>query len=189
MSFILRPRNIPKPELASLVTATAVTVGVKRSTGLSTKIRWPNDIMAGEKKLAGVIAEAQFTKQELVSIVVGVGMNCNTPVAHSKETGGEATSLIEELGKPFEIFDLEHSILDSFSSLYQLWQGGEDMIPLWKENVGTLGKTVAVKMKTDETAFSSQAVDIDSEGGLILLLGGETKVVRPEDVEWLREEA
>jgi BirA family transcriptional regulator, biotin operon repressor / biotin---[acetyl-CoA-carboxylase] ligase len=189
MSLILRPRNVPKPELVSLVAAVAVMEGVKRSTGLSTKIRWPNDIMAGDRKLAGAIAEAQFTRQELVSVVVGVGLNCNAPVADLEETGGGATSLLEELGKSFEISDLKHSILDCFSALYQRWQGGEDMIPLWKESVETVGKTVAVKMKTDETAFSSQAVGVDAEGGLILFEDGKTKVVRAEDVEWLREEA
>ncbi len=189
ISFILRPRNIPKPELVSLVTAIAVVKGVRHSTGLSTKIRWPNDIMAGPKKLGGVIAEAQFNKQELVNIVVGVGLNCNTPMEGSEVAGGQATSLIEELGRPFEISDLKHSVLDSFSELYSRWQAGEDMLPLWKEHVGTVGKSVTVKLKTDETAFSFQVVGLDSDGGLIVIREGETKVLDAEDVEWLRENA
>ncbi len=187
MSFILRPRNISKPELASLVGAFAVVQGVKRATNLSTKIRWPNDIMAGQRKLAGVIAEAQFTKQELVHVIVGVGLNCNAPMAGSEAAGLGATSLIEELGKPFEISDMKHSVLDSFAELYTLWQAGEDMVPLWKEHVGTVGKNVTVKMETDETPFSSKAVGVDSDGGLIVFQDGETKVLHAEDVEWLRE--
>jgi BirA family biotin operon repressor/biotin-[acetyl-CoA-carboxylase] ligase len=188
MSMILRPVNIPNPELISLVAAVAVVQGIKRSTGLSTAIRWPNDIMVGQKKLAGVIAEAQFTKKELDSVVVGVGLNCNTPVADAESTGGGATSLVEELGKEFEIADLKHSILDSLSDLYQRWQAGEPMLPVWKENVGTVGKTVAVKMKTEETAFSYQAVGIDPDGGLVLFREGESKVIHAEDLDWLREE-
>ncbi len=189
MSFILRPRNIPKPELVSLVTAVAVVQGVKHSTGLSTKIRWPNDIMAGQKKLAGVIAEAQFTKQQLFNMVVGVGLNCNTPMGGSEAAGGRATSLIEELGRPFEISDLKHSVLDSFSELYSRWQAGEEMLPLWKEQVDTVGKSVTVKLKTGETAFSFEAVGLDSDGGLIVIKDSETKVLHAEDVEWLKENA
>jgi BirA family biotin operon repressor/biotin-[acetyl-CoA-carboxylase] ligase len=189
MSFILRPVNIPNPELISLVTSVAVVQGVRESTGLSTRIRWPNDIMAGQKKLAGVIAEAQFTKKEVVGVVVGVGLNVNVPVGNIESTGGGATSMVEELKKEFEIADLKHSILDSFSGLYQRWQAGEPMLPLWKEHVGTVGKTVAVKMKTDETAFSYQAVGIDPEGGLILFRDGETRVIHAEDLDWLREES
>jgi BirA family biotin operon repressor/biotin-[acetyl-CoA-carboxylase] ligase len=188
MSFILRPLNIPNPELISLVTSVAVVQGVKNSTGLSTRIRWPNDIMAGNKKLAGVIAEAQFTKKQLDSVVVGVGLNCNTPVAAEESTGGGATSLVEELGNEFEIADLKHSILDSFSDLYQRWQAGEAMLPLWKEHIGTVGKTVAVKMKTEGTAFSFQAVGVDPDGGLVLFREGESKVIHAEDLDWLREE-
>jgi BirA family transcriptional regulator, biotin operon repressor / biotin---[acetyl-CoA-carboxylase] ligase len=188
MSFILRPPRLPKPELVSLVTAAAVVQGTNQSTGLTTKIRWPNDIMVGQKKLAGVIADAQFTRQELDHVVVGVGINCNSPMADSEATGGGATSLVEELGKPLEVSELKHSILDSFSKLYQRWKSGENMFPIWKEHVRSLGKTVAVKLKTDETAFSFHAVGIDAEGGLILFRDGETTILRAGDLDWLREE-
>ena len=188
MSFILRPKNLTRPEIVSLVGTLGVVEGVLGATGLSTKIRWPNDVMVGRKKLAGVIAEAQFNRQELAYIVVGVGLNCNTPVADAQSTGSGATSLIEELGKSFEISDFRHSILGSFSGLYHRWQAGEDMLPLWKEHVGTIGKTVEVKMKTSENAVSFQAVGVDPEGALILFKDGETTLLHAEDLEWLRED-
>ncbi len=189
MSFILRPANISKPELVTLVTAVAVVDGIKHATGLNTAIRWPNDIMAKGKKLAGVIAEAQADKQEITQVVIGVGVNCNANVSASEELGNEATSLAEELDKHTEVSELKNSILDSFSCLYDRWRAGEDMMPLWKGHVVTLGKSVSIKLKTHETAFSYQAVGIDPEGSLMVTKDGKQTVVRAEDLEWLREQA
>jgi len=189
MSFVLRPGGISKPELITLVSAVAVVDGIKNATGLDTTIRWPNDIMARGKKLAGVIAEAQSYKQEIIQVVVGVGVNCNAPVSDAEELGKEATSLTEELGRHLEISELRHSILDSFSHLYDRWRAGEDMMPLWKGHVATLSKPVSIKLKTEETAFSYRAVGIDSEGNLMVAKDGKQTVVRAEDLEWLREQA
>lgn len=188
MSFILRPAGIPKPELIALVTAVAVVDGIKHATGLNTVIRWPNDIMAEGKKLAGVIAEAQADKQAITEVVVGVGVNCNANVSNEERLGNEATSLTEELEKQTEISALKNSILDSFSYLYERWRVGEDMMALWKGYVATLGKSVSIKLKTDETAFPCQAVGIDPEGSLVVTKEGKQTVVRAENLEWLREQ-
>jgi BirA family biotin operon repressor/biotin-[acetyl-CoA-carboxylase] ligase len=189
MSFVLRPGGISKPEVITLVTAVAVVDGIKHTTGLETAIRWPNDIMAGGKKLAGVIAEAQSYKQEITQVVVGVGVNCNASVSDAGGLGKEATSLAVEVGKRFELSELKDSILGSFSQLYDRWRAGEDMIPLWKGHVATLTKHVSIKLKTEETAFSFQAVGIDSEGNLMVDNDDKQTTVRAEDLEWLREQA
>ena len=185
MSFILRPPPISKPETVTLVAAAAVAEGIDQATGLAAGIRWPNDVMVKGKKIAGVIAEAQTFKQEVTQIVVGIGVNCNAP-ARTK-LGQEATSVLEETGNAVEISELKHSILDAFSRLYERWQEGEDILPLWKGRIATVGKTVRVKLKTTETPFSADAKGLDGEGGLILEATGETRVVRAEDIEWLKE--
>jgi BirA family biotin operon repressor/biotin-[acetyl-CoA-carboxylase] ligase len=189
MSFVLRPGGISKPELITLVAAVAVVDGIKQATGLDTRIRWPNDIMIGGKKLAGVIAEAQSNEQEIVQVVVGVGVNCNAPAPDLEGPVKEATSLVEELRRNFEVSELRLSILNSFAHLYDRWRAGEDMMPLWAGRVATLGKHVSIKLKTDETAFSYQASGIDSNGNLIAEKNGKRKVVHAEDLEWLREQA
>jgi BirA family transcriptional regulator, biotin operon repressor / biotin---[acetyl-CoA-carboxylase] ligase len=187
MSFILRPCNLHHPELITLFSSLAVVQGVKRATGLSTKIRWPNDIMVGPKKLGGVIAEAQSSKQEITQVVVGIGVNCNAPFTSSSVPGTEATSLAQELGKEFEISKVRHAVLDSFSALYTRWKANENLLTLWVENVSTIGMSVKAKMKTGETLFSYDAVGVDSDGGLVVTDGKAKKTLRAEDVEWLRE--
>jgi BirA family biotin operon repressor/biotin-[acetyl-CoA-carboxylase] ligase len=189
MSFVLRPGSISRPELTTLIAAVAVVNGIKHAANLDTAIRWPNDVMVRGKKLAGVIAEAQSYKKEIIQVIVGVGVNCNTPVLNAEGLGKEATSLVEELGRHLGISELKHSILDSFSQLYDRWRAGEDMMPLWKGHVATLTKPVSIKLKTDETAFSYQGVGIDSEGNLIVARDSKQTVVHAEDLEWLREQA
>jgi BirA family biotin operon repressor/biotin-[acetyl-CoA-carboxylase] ligase len=187
MSFILRTGNIEQPELVSLFAALAVVQGIRHVAGLTARIRWPNDIMVDKKKLGGVIAEAQSYRHEITQVVVGIGVNCNASVSKSQPAGTEATSLAEELGKEFEVAGLRHSVLDAFSKLYERWKAGEDLVPLWVENVGTVGKVITVKMKTDETPFSYKAVGVASDGGLMVAQGATKVVLRAEDVEWLRE--
>jgi len=188
MSFVLRPGRISRPELVTLVSAVAVVRGVNLATGLEPKIRWPNDVMVNGKKLAGVIAEAQSYRQELTQIIVGVGVNCNAQLSHLEGLKGEATSVSEELGMHEEISALKHSVLDSFSQLYDEWKAGEDMARIWIDHVGTLGKQVSIKLKTEETPFSCTAKNIDENGGLMVSRGHETAVVQAEELEWLREQ-
>jgi len=187
MSFILRPGNIPRPELATLVSAVAVARGIKETTGLVPTIRWPNDVMVGGRKIAGVIAEAQSFKQELTQIIVGVGVNCNSPVSNIGELRGEATSVMEELGRHEEISALKHSVLDSFSQLYDGWKEGQDVARAWRSLVGTLGKHIWVKLKTEETAFSCLAKEIRGDGTLIVGRDQGEIAITAEDLEWLRE--
>lgn len=189
MSFILRPKGIPRPEFIALVSAVSVVESINQTAGLATAIRWPNDVMARGRKVAGVIAEAQSSRNEITQVVVGVGVNCNARLSDSQGLGQEATSIAEEVGKQVELSTLRCSILDSFSQLCSRLKGGEDMVPLWIEHVATLGKTVAIKLKTIETPFSCLARGIDSEGGLIAVMDGKTYLFHAEDLEWLREQA
>jgi biotin-(acetyl-CoA carboxylase) ligase len=63
------------------------------------------------------------------------------------------------------------------------------MIPMWKAHVATLGKSVSIKLKTEENPFSYSVRGVDSEGNLIVARDGQTRVLRVEDLEWLRVQA
>lgn len=188
MSFVLRPGAIRRPELVTLVAALAVTEGIKRATSLAPTIRWPNDVMLNGKKLAGVNAEAQSFRGEVTQMVVGIGVDCNTPAPELKPLEGEATSIAQELGRRVEISEVKHAILDAFSFLYEQWKQGRDLSGIWREKVATIGNLVLVKLKTEEDPFSGVAREVDRDGNLSVARGGETETVRPEDLEWLREQ-
>ena len=187
MSFILRPDKIAQPESIPLVSALAVVQGVSASTGLKPRIRWPNDIMMGFRKLGGVVADAQSYHDRITQVVVGIGVNCNATISGLEPGSGEATSLLEELDHPVEISEVKNSTLGAFAALYERLRVDEDLTPLWTENVGTLGKSVTLKLRADKEPFPCQVADITSDGGLIVMRDHAGTVVYAEDVEWLRE--
>jgi BirA family transcriptional regulator, biotin operon repressor / biotin---[acetyl-CoA-carboxylase] ligase len=186
MSFVLRPVGLSRPELATLVAAVSVAEGIRQMAGLDATIRWPNDVMLRGKKVSGIIAEAQSQKKEVNQIIIGIGVNCNAQVRDAATIN--ATSLAEELGRRIEVSEVRHLVLGSFSLLYERWLGGEDPLPSWKARISTAGKHVLVKLKTDETPFPCDAKDVDADGNLVVYSEDKSRTVRPEDLEWLREQ-
>ena len=187
MSFILRPGKVRRPEALPLVVALAAVNGINSLTGLTARIRWPNDVMVGNKKLGGVIAAAEAYRHEVTLVLVGVGVNCNAPISGLGSPGEEATSIAEELGGAVEIPKVRGSILGAFSRLYEHVKAGDDLVPLWKESLETVGKSVMIKMRTNETPFSYDAVGITPDGGLVVSRSDARSTVYPEEIEWLRE--
>lgn len=188
MSFILRPDNLSRPELVTLVSAIAVAQGITRTTGLAPAIRWPNDVMVNGRKIAGTIAEAESRGLGITQIIVGVGVNCNARVSGALGLREDATSLREELGFKVDVSRLSHAILGSFSEIYGTWRPGEDTLSIWRKQIATVGKQVSIKLKTSEEPVSYKAVDIDPDGNLMVQRYGTAATIHPEDLEWLREE-
>ena len=187
MSVVLRPGNILRPELAALVSAVAVVRGVEKATALRPVIRWPNDVLVRGKKLAGVIAEAQSYGHNIASVVIGIGVNCNAKVS-GVGAGTEATSTSEVSGRREEIPAIRNAILDSLSELYEDWKRGVDVARQWHESIGTIGKQVLVRLKTEGSPFSCVARAVDQQGNLVVERDLASVVIRSEDLEWLREE-
>jgi BirA family transcriptional regulator, biotin operon repressor / biotin---[acetyl-CoA-carboxylase] ligase len=78
MSIVLRPPILPSlaPQL-SLVAAVAVVDALGR-TGVTATIRWPNDVMVGDRKICGILPEALTTREgTLEHVILGIGLNVN----------------------------------------------------------------------------------------------------------------
>lgn len=71
-SVLLRPAGVPPTRLGwlPLLTGVAVAAAVRAETGVPASLKWPNDVLVGERKLAGILAEAHSD-----AVVVGVGLN------------------------------------------------------------------------------------------------------------------
>jgi len=135
--------------------------------------------------LAGVIVEAQAKSGALNYAVVGIGINCNAPLRSDMELG--ATSLSEELGSQVDVAEVRKSVLDLFSTNYQGWRAGGSPLPRWRELVGTLGRDVSIRLKTEENEFSCRAIDIRKDWSLVVQVDGKRRVIEPETLERLVE--
>lgn len=106
------------PEL-SIVAGEATGEAIARSTGLEPRIKLPNDVLLGDRKVAGILAEAREGR-----VVLGIGINVNVPEEDlPTELETLATSLLAELGRPVDRAELLVTLLAALERRYDDWVG------------------------------------------------------------------
>ena len=121
VSVLLRPSIEPArlPEL-SLVAGGAVAEAIAEVTGIDPAIKFPNDVLIGGRKVAGILAESSQGR-----VVLGIGVNANqTEEQLPTETETEPTSLRLELGEPVDRTQLVVAILARLETAYDAWIRG-----------------------------------------------------------------
>ena len=132
--------------------------------GLQFSLKWPNDVLAGRRKLAGILLEAEMVSGGL-AVVVGIGTNV---VAAPEGTPTPATSL-RALGIDAGAEDLFAALSDGWAEFRGTWDDGRgfgDVRKLWLERAAGLGQAVAIKSAgaTIEGTFDT----IDEQGCMIV---------------------
>jgi len=166
-SFILRP-DMPVDQ-ASRVTLTMALAVATALTGMhvaDVTIKWPNDILIGEKKVCGILTELSLLEDRIDYIVAGVGLNVNMAKGDLPK---DAISLKEANGREFDIADLSHIIIKQIDHFYALllrhrfW----DIIQKVKEYSGIIlgGR---VKVSWEDREVEGYAVDFGENGSLII---------------------
>lgn len=170
MSVILRPELSPREAtLLTLLSSVACATALRRTTGLEVSIKWPNDLMAGGRKLGGILLEMRSEPDRVLYAVVGIGININMKRnALPDIVRPIATSLMEETGKKHRRTPIAAEILNEIENMLKTLErkGRGRILSLWRELSSTLGKEVVVTAG-DET-LRGTATDIDDEGRLIL---------------------
>jgi BirA family transcriptional regulator, biotin operon repressor / biotin---[acetyl-CoA-carboxylase] ligase len=118
VSILLRPRIEPSrlPEL-TLVAGGAVAAAIAEVTRLEPSLKFPNDVLVGERKVAGILAEAGDGR-----VVLGVGVNANQSAIELPAAAQiAATSLRVELGEPVDRAALLAAILLRLEQAYESW--------------------------------------------------------------------
>jgi len=92
-----------------------------RGIGFSAQIKWPNDILIQEKKIAGVLTET-VTQGKLVSLIIGIGINVNLPPEALESIDQPATSLLQLSKKNWDIQELTELLMTRFLFDLQLLQ-------------------------------------------------------------------
>jgi len=181
-SMLLRP-PVPVGEIGwvPLLTGVAVAKAVRRMTSrveagdfgdargdvaVDVRLKWPNDLLVGERKLAGILAERVDD-----AVIVGVGLNVSLKEAELPVP--TATSLALEGAPQSDRAPLLRAILRDFEGWYQEWtalKGDPEASGLrtaYKDLCATLGRTVRVDLPGEETV-NGTAVDVDRAGRLVV---------------------
>ena len=171
-SVLLRPASVPPPARGwlPLLTGVAVAAGVRSASGVEARLKWPNDVLVGDRKLAGILAE-QSTDGD--TVVVGVGLNVATqerelPVS---PTGLPATSLLVEgadVGREAVLAEILRSLERWYLALTANPDpAGSGLLAEYRAACTTLGRQVRVELPAGRV-LAGVAEDVDPSGRLLV---------------------
>ena len=187
-SILLRP-EMPTDQwpLITFMAALAVGDALNEGGGVTTDIKWPNDLLSGERKICGILAEAIETPSGR-AVIVGIGINL-TNAAFPSELSDVATSVSEASGQEPEREAILAALLRALSRWYSLLNepgGREKIVAAWSSRSSyATGKLVQVSNGDD--LWQGTTCGVEPDGALRLDTGnGEVKLVRAGDVYSVR---
>jgi BirA family biotin operon repressor/biotin-[acetyl-CoA-carboxylase] ligase len=178
LSVIFKPKiKAAQATLLPIVAALAVCDTINQKTKLDSKIKWPNDIVIEGKKVSGTLVDISIDSKNIEYAVLGIGINANVDVTNikryidtnSRKRALEMTSLKKELsGKKVNIIDLSRILLEKLEYYYlQLEKHySKRIIQKCRQRSETLNNLVVVEQQNE--SFECKAIDIDSDGALIV---------------------
>ena len=164
LSIILRPHFSDLQSLVMLASL-AVVYTIKKVGGLNSQIKWPNDVLIGNKKVCGILIENAWQKQKIDYVILGIGINADFKASDFPEIKASATSLSDELGKPVSRLSLIRQLLVEVDRLY-LSSNREFIFEEWRKRLVTLGREIQVR--TGDTVHHGIARSVETDGSLIL---------------------
>lgn len=182
VSVLLRP-DLAMVQAGQLTILSSVVArdAVEAISGLRPQIKWPNDLMVGGRKLAGLLIETEPVGARLAFAVIGIGINVRQGEDDfSPEVRGLATSLYLATGQLYRRADLLVALLNAFAK----WLGRpfSEARESWVASSLTLGQRVA--LTTLRGTRYGQAVGLDASGALLLRDdSGEVELVTAGDMQ------
>jgi BirA family biotin operon repressor/biotin-[acetyl-CoA-carboxylase] ligase len=172
-SVLLRPAAVPRARLGwlPLLAGVAVAAAVRDVAAVDAQLKWPNDVLVGHAKLAGILAEAAGD-----AVVAGIGLNVSTEPAERPPPGPgalPATSLRIEGAASLDRERLLAGILAGLERRYRAWcqvLGDTERSGLRAEYTGlcaTLGRRVRVELPSGRL-LDGLAAAVDADGRLLL---------------------
>jgi BirA family biotin operon repressor/biotin-[acetyl-CoA-carboxylase] ligase len=207
-SVLLRPPAAGM-DLATMAVAVAGAAAVERVAGVTPRLKWPNDLVwpgdgSGlDRKLAGILAEADWPARsnasagwsppppdERVVVVVGMGLNVRWPDELPDDLADIAVALNHLTDAPVDREDLLIALLEELGPRYEAMTAGErdGLLAEWRARSATLGRRVRVDLGAGDVVGS--AVDITGQGHLVVdgddgvrrtLAVGDVVHLRPEE--------
>lgn len=162
----LRPQAVPR---ITIMAAVAVWEAVREEIGLQLEVKWPNDLLAGGKKVAGILTEMSGEQDRVKHVILGIGVDANLePSDLPKGPGVNATSLSAVAGRQLDRSGLATAILRALDAAYeQVAKGGfEAIADRWEANCSTIGQQVDVRL--GDRRVRGRAETLDEDGALLV---------------------
>ena len=186
LSIMLRP-SFP-PHLLVMIASLAVVDAIARVCKAQAVIKWPNDVLIEERKVAGILIETSHDAQGQMLAVIGIGINVNGRIeevthylAEQAPSVARATTLETVSGHPVQremlIASLLRSLEEAYLALQQETTGvlstttaqtlpSQMLWEKWRDRLATLGRAITVRQ--GNSTISGVAEDVDGNGELLL---------------------
>lgn len=187
-SILLRPHIPPQqaPQLTFL-SAVATAEALIETFQLPVRVKWPNDLLVGGRKIAGMLNEMSAESEQVHFVLLGIGVNLNmTAKQFPEDLRYPATSVLIELGRPVERLAFIRNLLQRIDALYRTyheegfwairrrWEGLSDLLDCTVEVDLNPGKRVGTAIGLDDDG----ALRLQLEDGQIeRILAGDVRVV------------
>ena len=153
----------------TVAAATAAVRAIRAQTGISPEIKWPNDVLVGGKKLAGILTEMSAELDRIKYMVLGIGLDVNLSRDElPPELRPVATSLQIETGKSWRRADVAAAMLAELDRDYGRINAGDfsEVAEEWEHHCSTLGQQVTINMGA--RVVHGRAESLDDDGALLL---------------------
>jgi BirA family biotin operon repressor/biotin-[acetyl-CoA-carboxylase] ligase len=185
-SVLLRPRCAGGDvHLCTGAVALAAADACREVAGVEAVLKWPNDLLVGSSKLAGILAEAEFSGGALAAVVIGIGVNVAWPGPEA--AGGTCLDRLGESAQPVDRRVLLDRLLGALAARRPLLDEAAGRATLADEvrrRCATLGQHVRVTLPGEE--LTGLAAAIDDAGHLVVETASGPRLVTAGDVVHLR---
>jgi BirA family biotin operon repressor/biotin-[acetyl-CoA-carboxylase] ligase len=186
-SVLLRPDcDADDLHLCTTAMALAAADACREVAGVDVTFKWPNDLLVGEAKLAGILAEAEFAGPTPPAVVVGIGINVSWP--GPPEAGGTCLEDVGESAQPVDRKVLLDHLLYALAPRREMLDDAPGRRVLTDEvrrRCSTLGRRVRVSLADEELTGVAHGIDasgrlvIETETGLRTVTAGDVMHLRP----------
>ena len=186
-SILLRPSFAPdRWPLITFVAALATGDALLEASQVQTDIKWPNDLLANERKICGILAEAIETPQGR-AVVLGIGINL-TNQAFPRDLIDVATSVANESSRSPEREPILAALLKALARWYSLLQepeGAEKIVAAWS-NRSSYASGKLVQVTNGDETLQGLTRGIENDGALRLETAQGIQLIRAGDVTSVR---
>lgn len=157
-SLVLRPVGQGPPGLLSLAAGLAAAEAVEIASDVRAGLKWPNDVVLGDRKVGGVLIESAAD-----ATIAGFGINVRVPLEGFPPNVAEtATSLHLVAGRPVDIEVVAEALLERFARWYQAWlDGGTGIVEAWSRRDATRGRPLLVSISGETIEGTADGIEPD----------------------------
>jgi BirA family biotin operon repressor/biotin-[acetyl-CoA-carboxylase] ligase len=171
-SVLLRPDGVPSTRWPwlPLLAGVAVVEALARVASVDASLKWPNDILVDDQKVAGILVERIEPAGRLPMAVIGVGINVSNTTEELQVPG--SSSLALQSASTLDRSVILRSVCRTLESLYMAWCSDEGdpaagLADSYRQRCSTLGREVRIELP-GQGAVTGRAVDLDASGRLVV---------------------